>query len=124
MGVAVAAWLRGTTFGPATVAMKRVENAVVDDRPDMALRLTGEVPRGLGATSDNRNRHLLDVVAAHLALRRYDAAFEILMTLSREAGPWLVEQRMARDLLGRIVGRRRTLTSEMRGLADLMQLEY
>lgn len=113
-----------TTFGPATVAMKRVENAVVDDRPDRALRLAGEVPRGLRATSDNRNRHLLDVVAAHLALRRYDAAFEILVQLSREAGPWLVEQRMARDLLGRIVGRRRTLTSEMRGLADLLQLEY
>lgn len=113
-----------TTFGPATVAMKRVENAVIDDRPDLALRLARDVPAGLRPTSDNRNRHLLDVVSAHVDLRRYDTAFEILTKLSREAGPWLVEQRMARDLLGRIVSRRRTLTPEMRQLSDMLELEY
>ncbi|NQE88325.1 helix-turn-helix domain-containing protein [Nocardia terpenica] len=113
-----------TTFGPATVAMKRVENAVVDDRPDLALRLTRDVPPGLRPTSDNRNRHLLDVAAAHTELRHYDAAFEVLWQLAREARPWLVEHRMAKDLLGRIVGRRRTLTDEMRQLSDLLQLEY
>jgi hypothetical protein len=113
-----------TTFGPATVAMKRVENAVVDDRPDLALRLARDVPTGLRPTSDNRNRHLLDVAAAHTELRHYDAAFEVLLQLSREARPWLVEHRMAKDLLGRIVGRRRTLTDEMRQLSDLLQLEY
>lgn len=113
-----------TTFGPATVAMKRVENAVVDDRPDLALRLARDVPPDLRPTSDNRNRHLLDVVSAHVALRRYDTAFEILVKLSHEAGPWLAEQRMARDLLRRIVGRRRTLTPEMRQLSDILELEY
>ncbi|WP_280358653.1 helix-turn-helix domain-containing protein [Nocardia otitidiscaviarum] len=113
-----------TTFDPATVAMKRVENAVVDDRPDLALRLARDVPTTLRPTSDNRNRHLLDVVSAHVELRRYDAGFEILQRLSREARPWLVEQRMAKDLLGRIIGRRRTLTADMRELSDLMQLEY
>ncbi|MEU2035356.1 hypothetical protein [Nocardia amamiensis] len=113
-----------TTFGPATVAMKRVENAVVDDRPDLALRLARDVPTGLRSTSDNRNRHLLDVVAAHTELRHYDAAFEVLFQLSREARPWLLEHRMAKDLLGRIVNRRRTLTDEMRQLSDLLQLEY
>ena len=59
-----------TTFGPATVAMKRVENAVVEGRPDIALRLTRHVPPDLRPTSDNRNRHLLDVSAAHLKLSR------------------------------------------------------
>ncbi|NNH73582.1 helix-turn-helix transcriptional regulator [Nocardia uniformis] len=113
-----------TTFDPATVAMKRVENAVVDDRPDLALRLARDVPTGLRPTSDNRNRHLLDVGSAHVALRRYDAGFEILQCLSREARPWLIEQRMAKDLLGRIIGRRRTLTTEMREMSDLLQLEY
>lgn len=113
-----------TTFGPATVAMKRVENAVVDDRPDLALRLAQKVPTGLRPTSDNRNRHLLDVAAAHTELRQYDSAFEVLFQLSREARPWLVEHRMAKDLLGRIVSRRRTLTAEMRQLSDLLHLEY
>ena len=113
-----------TTFDPATVAMKRVENAVVDDRPDLALRLARNVPPGLRPTSDNRNRHLMYVAAAYVDLRRYDHAFEVLVRLSKEAGPWLVEQRMARDLLGRIVGRRRTLTAEMREMSDLLLLEY
>ncbi|MEU6832830.1 helix-turn-helix domain-containing protein [Nocardia beijingensis] len=113
-----------TTFGPATVAMKRVENAIVDDRPDLALRLARDVPPGLRPTSDNRNRHLLDVAAAHIELRSYDTAFDVLVQLSREARPWLIEQRSAKDLLGRIISRRRTLTPEMRDLADLLRLEY
>ncbi|MFD8248613.1 helix-turn-helix domain-containing protein [Nocardia sp. NPDC059691] len=113
-----------TTFGPATVAMKRVENAIVDDRPDLALRLARDVPSGLRPTSDNRNRHLLDVAAAHIELRNYDTAFDVLVQLSREARPWLIEQRSAKDLLGRIITRRRTLTPEMRDLADLLRLEY
>jgi transcriptional regulator with XRE-family HTH domain len=111
-----------TTFGTATVAMKRVENAVVDGRPDIALQLAGKVPSGLRPTSDNRNRHLLDVSAAHIDLRQYDDAFDVLYGLSEDAGPWLAEQRMARDLLSRIIKRRRTLTSEMRDLADAVRL--
>ncbi|WP_405181543.1 helix-turn-helix domain-containing protein [Nocardia sp. NBC_01377] len=113
-----------TTFDPATVAMKRVENAVVDDRPDVALRLARDIPQDQRPTSDNRNRHLIDVASAHVALRRYDAAFDVLAGLSRDARPWLVEQRSVRDLLGLIISKRRTLTLEMRELADLVQLEY
>ncbi|MRH86056.1 helix-turn-helix domain-containing protein [Nocardia sp. SYP-A9097] len=113
-----------TTFGPATVAMKRVENAVVDNRPDLALRLAREVPPGLRPTSDNRNRYLLDVASAHSELRRYDASFEILQQLSREARPWLVEQHIARDLLGQMIAKRRTLTADMRTLADIIKVDY
>ena len=113
-----------TTFDPATVAMKRVENTVVDDHPDVALRLARDIPPDRRPTSDNRNWHLIDVSAAHLELRHYDAAFDVLASLSRDARPWLIEQRSARDLLGRIISKRRTLTPEMRELADLVRLEY
>jgi transcriptional regulator with XRE-family HTH domain len=111
-----------TNFGPATVAMKRAENAVVDARPDVALRLAARVPHGLRPTSDNRNRHLLDVSASNAELRRYDEAVGVLRQLRGEAGPWLAEQRMARDILGRIVHRRRTLTPDMRELAEAIRL--
>ena len=111
-----------TNFGPATVAMKRVENAVVDGRPDVALSLAARVPQGLRPTSDNRNRHLLDVSASNAELRRYDDAVGVLKQLCGEAGPWLAEQRMARDILGRIVHRRRTLTPDMRELAAAIRL--
>jgi hypothetical protein len=111
-----------TNFGPSTVAMKRAENAVIDGRPDVALRLAAKVPSGLRPTSDNRNRHLLDVAAASTDLRRYDDAVGLLNQLRGEAGPWLAEQRMARDILGRIVHRRRTLTPDMRDLAAAVRL--
>jgi transcriptional regulator with XRE-family HTH domain len=111
-----------TTFGPATVAMKRAENAIVNGRPDVALRLAAVVPAGLRPTSDNRNRHLLDVSAANAELRHYDEAIGVLTQLHAEAGPWLAEQRMARDILGRIVQRRRTLTPDMRDLAEAVRL--
>jgi transcriptional regulator with XRE-family HTH domain len=111
-----------TTFGPATVAMKRTENAVVDGQPDMALRLAARIPEGLRPTSDNRNRHLLDVSAAHAQLRQYDEAVEVLKRLQAESGPWLAQQRMARDILGGIVQRRRSLTQDMRDLAEAVRL--
>jgi transcriptional regulator with XRE-family HTH domain len=111
-----------TNFGPATVAMKRTENAVVDGRPDVALRLAARVPSGLRPTSDNRNRHLLDVAAANVELRHYDESVGVLVRLRAEAGPWLAEQRKARDVLGRIVQRRRTLTPDMRELAAAIRL--
>jgi transcriptional regulator with XRE-family HTH domain len=111
-----------TTFGPATVAMKQVENAVIDDKPHLALTLAERVPARLRPTSDNRNRHLLDLTAAHLHLRQYPAAFDVLYQLSREAPVWLEHQAMARDLLAGIVARRRTLTPQMREVAAAIKL--
>jgi transcriptional regulator with XRE-family HTH domain len=111
-----------TTFGPATVAMKQVENAVVDQKPDLALALAQKVPPNLRPTSDNRNRHLLDVTAAHLDLRRYSNGFDLLYRLHREAPAWLENQHMAADLLERILAKRRTLTPQMRELANTMNL--
>lgn len=111
-----------TTFGPATVAMKQVENAVVGDNPRLALELAGRVPGSLRPTSDNRNRHLLDVAAAHLHLRQYPAAFDVLYQLSREAPVWLENQRMAKDLLAGIIQKRRTLTPQMREVAAAVKL--
>ena len=111
-----------TTFGPATLAMKQVENAVIDGKPDIALALAEKVPGNLRPTSDNRNRHLLDITAAHLDLRHYPEAFDVLYRLYQEAPAWLDNQHMAKDQLGKIVTRRRTLTADMRELADFMQL--
>ena len=111
-----------TTFGPATTQMKRVENAVVDGRPDIALRLAREVPPSR-PTSDNRNRHLLDVASAHLELGRWDESLSVLSRLHAEAGAWLAEQGMARGILQGILSRRRVYTPEMRELARFLHLE-
>jgi hypothetical protein len=46
----------------------------------------------------------------------------VLMQLNAESGPWLAEQRFARDILNRVIQRRRSLTPEMRELADAVRL--
>ena len=111
-----------TTFGPATVAMKTVENAVIDGKPGLALDRAAKVPAGLRPTSDNRNRHLLDLTAAHLDLRRYAAASDVLHQLSVQAPAWLTAQPTAANLVSQIISRRRLLTPQMRNLAQTMHL--
>ncbi|MBO8197685.1 helix-turn-helix domain-containing protein [Streptomyces smyrnaeus] len=114
-------WLR--TFGPTTVVLKAAEHEAVTGRPDRVLAASEQVPLDeLPRTSNNRNRHLLDVADAHARLRRYGEAVDVLREIQAASPQWLPQQRYARDILGRIVRRRRTLTPEMRGLADAVRL--
>ncbi|MEU6174703.1 helix-turn-helix domain-containing protein [Streptantibioticus parmotrematis] len=110
-------------FGPLTVVLKRAENAMVTDRPDLVLSMAAKIrPSEMRPTSNNRNRHLLDVANAQVAMRRYGEAVDILEGIRHAAPEWLANQRYAQDVLRRIVTRRRTLTSEMRTLADAVGL--
>lgn len=61
---------------------------------------------------------------AHAQLKRYTDAFEILREIRANSPEWIVNQRMARDILQTIISRRRVLTSEMRDLADFLRLEH
>jgi transcriptional regulator with XRE-family HTH domain len=107
------------TFGPTTVALKRTENASVTDQPDLVLRTAARVPRGgLRPTSNNYNRHRLDIANAHATMRQYPEAVAELQKIRRTSPEWLPQQRFAQDIMGRIIGERRTLTPEMRDLAD------
>ncbi|MET9417060.1 helix-turn-helix transcriptional regulator [Streptomyces klenkii] len=106
-------------FGPVTVTLKRAENAMIADRPDVVLELAERVPvRGMRPTSNNRNRHLLDVAEAHVRSRQYAEAVDVLHGIRTVAPQWLPNQRYAHDILGRVISRRRTLTPGMRSLAD------
>ncbi|MDX3751099.1 helix-turn-helix transcriptional regulator [Streptomyces sp. AK08-02] len=106
-------------FGPVTVALKRAENAMVVDRPDLVLKLSARIPTGgMRPTSNNRNRHLLDVAEAHARSRDYAQTVEVLQGIRADAPQWLPNQRYARDIFSRVIARRRTLTPEMRSLAD------
>ncbi|WP_330468716.1 helix-turn-helix domain-containing protein [Streptomyces longwoodensis] len=111
------------TFGPVTVALKRTENAMVAGRPDQVLSLATKIPTGtLKPTSNNRNRHLLDVASAQTQLRQYAEAVDTFEKIRAGSPQWLPNQRYARDILGDIVSKRRTLTPQMRELADLVKL--
>ncbi|MGW2703713.1 helix-turn-helix domain-containing protein [Streptomyces sp. NPDC001340] len=111
------------TFGPVTVALKRTENAMVSGQPDKVLALAARIPAdSLKPTSNNRNRHLLDVASAQTQLRQYAEAVDTFKKIRDGSPQWLPNQRYARDILGDIVSKRRTLTPDMRELADLMHL--
>ncbi|WP_405746155.1 hypothetical protein OG422_25890 [Streptomyces sp. NBC_01525] len=110
-------------FGPVTVVLKRTENAMVVDRPDVVLKLAAKVPAaGFRPASNNRNRHLLDVANAYARTRQYGQAVDTLVSIRDAAPEWLPNQRYARDILGRIMAGRRTLAGEMRSLADTVGL--
>lgn len=50
-----------------TVALKTAEAAMIADRPDRVLKLAARLPtEGLSPTSDNVNRHRLDVANAYV----------------------------------------------------------
>ncbi|MFJ8733864.1 helix-turn-helix domain-containing protein [Streptomyces bauhiniae] len=111
------------TFGPVTVALKRTENAMVAGQSDKVLTLASRIPaHSLKPTSNNRNRHLLDVANAHTQLRQYAEAMDTFQKIRAGSPQWLPNQQYARDVLGRMLSKRRTLTSEMRELAELVQL--
>jgi transcriptional regulator with XRE-family HTH domain len=110
------------TFGPVTVAQLRAEHAAITDQPDQVLKLHGAIPAWSKPTAkssaSNRHRHLLDVADAHVKLRDPASSVGILRYIQEAAPEWLPQQRYARDILARVIDRRRTLTPEIRELAD------
>jgi transcriptional regulator with XRE-family HTH domain len=112
-------------FGPATVAFRRAETWVIDGKPDKTLAVAASIPPDVLPTADmSRLRHRLDVAHAYVLLRKFAEALTVIQE-TREAAPeWMVQQRYARDILSRIIGKRRTLTPQMRELADFCHVPY
>lgn len=114
-----------TSFGPSTVAMKTIENAMISGRPDRVLDLAGCLPSGGRPTSNNRNRCMLDVANAHLEQRGRVEALRVLADVRSAAPEWLRHQRYAKDIVGRMVeARTRALSQQTRELADFLAVPY
>lgn len=109
-------------FGPVTVAMTRAEHAMIQGRPDVTLAIGSQVSGRGFPVQPNYLRHRLDVAHAHAATRQHEQAVEVLCELRAGAPEWLAQQRYARDVLRKVITRRRTLTEEMRGLASFLNL--
>jgi transcriptional regulator with XRE-family HTH domain len=109
-------------FGPMTVSMVSAENAIIQDRPDITLAVGDQVAGRDFPLPRNWNRHRLDVAHAHASTRQYAEAVGVLCEVREAAPEWLAQQRYARDILRKIIGHRRTLTPEMRDLADFVHL--
>lgn len=110
-------------YDARTVQLKEAEHAMVSDRPDEVLRLSASISwRGMRPTSNNLNRNRLDQARARVRLRQYAEAVDTIETVWQAAPQWLPHQQYARDILGQVIARRRTLTPRMRMLADATRL--
>ena len=109
-------------FGPMTVSMVHAENAMIQDQPDVVLRLGAPLRGSSYPLPRNWNRHRLDVAHAYATMREYGEAVRVLQQVRRAAPEWLAQQRYARDILAQVIGHRRTLTADMRELADFLHL--
>lgn len=112
------------TFGPTTVAMLAAENAMVEDKPDVTLTVAAKLDGRGFPLPWTWNRHRLDVAHAHVALRQRGEALDVLKEIRGDLPEWLVKQRYARDIMGKIIEKRRTLTPEIRELADFVKVPY
>lgn len=111
-------------FGPITVEHVAAEAAVLNEQPAVALDIAQRTPRPtLLPTAAGRLRHRLDKANAYSQLSDWDNAMGELRSLADQAPEWIVQQRYSRDIMGSIVERRRTLTDDMRELADMVRLE-
>lgn len=111
-------------FGPMTVQMLAAENAMVIDKPEKTLAIASQLESKPYPLPWPWQRHRLDVAAAHAAMRQYPEAIAVLQQIRRELPEWLVKQRYARDTLARIIDKRRTLSPEIRELADFVRVPY
>jgi transcriptional regulator with XRE-family HTH domain len=111
-------------FGPMTVQMLAAENAMVVDKPETTLTIAGQLEAHPYPLPWPWQRHRLDVAAAHASLRDYSDALAVIQQIRAELPEWLVTQRYARDILGGMIDKRRTLTPEIRELADFIKVPY
>ena len=109
--------VRLSSWGPVTVAYKAAERDIILDRPDSVLEAAERLSHaGRGGTE--YHRHRLDVAKAYVMKRQHGRAVEVLGDVHAEAPEWLSQQRYAADIMTDVIGRRRTLTPQMRVLAD------
>jgi transcriptional regulator with XRE-family HTH domain len=112
-------------FGPMTVARITAECAIITDEPDKALAVAERIPPDRDAPNGAGNlRHKLDIANAHAKLGQFSDSMGQLAALRAQAPEWLVQQRYARDVVGGMVAKRRTLTADMRELADFVGVPY
>jgi transcriptional regulator with XRE-family HTH domain len=109
-------------FGPVTVQVVAAENAAIQDQPALALAIAAQIEGAKMPVPRYAPSHLLDVAHSHMALRHYPEAIAVLQRLRHQRPQWLPHQRYATDILTKVIHRRRTLTSEMRDLADILHL--
>ena len=111
-------------FGPVTVQVFAAESAMIRDRPETVLTIGRRLAGARPAMPLSRfaPSFRLDIAHAHALLRHDDQAVAVLQDLRRSRPQWFPRQRYAADILETLFRHRRTLSREMRDLAEAVQL--
>ncbi|MGX8908312.1 helix-turn-helix domain-containing protein [Streptomyces netropsis] len=113
-------------FGPVTAELKVCEDLSLMGDAHGVLRSSGEGLLSQKALNHygkpspaNWGRHRLDVAKAHVTLGSHQDALSELQQLRHSSGHWLKHQPMARYVMSDLLAtRKRTLTQDMREMAD------
>jgi len=108
-------------FGPGTVSAFAAESAMIQEQPEAVLAIARQLS-GARRPKPPPLSFRLDVANAHALLRHDEKAVGILRQLRDERPQWFPRQRYAADILAKIIRHRRTLTAEIRDLADAVRL--
>jgi transcriptional regulator with XRE-family HTH domain len=107
-------------FGPSSVAITMAEHAVISHHPEAVLEIDARLEKS--RTMRFAPSHRLDVAHAHAMLKNDEKAVAELQELRSARPEWLAHQRHAADILQTMIRRRRSLTKQMRDLADAVRL--
>jgi hypothetical protein len=108
-------------FGPSTVSAFAAESAMIQEQPEAVLAIACRLS-GTRTAMPPPLSFRLDVANAHALLRHDEKAVGILRQLRDDRPQWFPRQRYAADILAKIIRHRRTLTAEIRDLADAARL--
>jgi transcriptional regulator with XRE-family HTH domain len=107
-------------FGPSSVAITMAEHAVIQRQPEAVLEIDTRLEKS--RTMRLAPSHRLDVAHAHAMLHHDAEVIAELQELRVKRPEWLGHQRHAADILQMMIRRRRSLTADMRALADAVHL--
>lgn len=109
-----------TTFGPAKVAMLRVDCDVVQERYPEALAAAARLPRDADLPLATRARHLADVAYSQMQTGQDGAAVTTLLAMEHMAPDWLPYQSLPKQTVAELVARQRRISTPLRSLARRM----
>jgi transcriptional regulator with XRE-family HTH domain len=113
------------SFGPLTTELHRAEIELLDDKPDQALNIARDLPRGVGSVhASTWDRHRLDRARAQTRTGNAEGATQTMHEIRRDHPAWLRYQQYGRDITREILrSRPRMPSEEMLSLADFMEVE-
>lgn len=113
----------GNFMGPAKVATRKIENAVVVDDYGHAAKLARAFPRECRMSPRARHRYVLDLANIHVELHRTERALDLMTGLRETAPEWLERQAYAVTITEKLTKRtKRAMSPRLRALADFMRI--